>query len=608
MYRYVALTWDQENAQAREAVRDLIAAMEGEAEGWRKVLAVDGFMVWHVGEREGRMQTYLIRNDAGLAEGGAVLGKLFKRATAQHLVPTCLDGPESHSIIHTKGRHLTTNYWGRYVAFIRDEKGDGLNILRDPIGSFPCYYMRYRMVEIYFSYMPDIRKITGMSFSINWDHVAHFMAYGPQKTEQTGLGEVSELLPGQCLETPFPDNDPSFYWSPADIARNDPLEDIEQAARELRQTTRHCVAAWAACYSNVFHNLSGGLDSAIVLNCLKQAAVPPRISCINYFTEERQGDERCYARLAAEQAGVPLYETCLSSANISLRRVLRLIKEAKPGNYLYERARDHFEPTWIREIGAEACFYGSGGDNVFFQPETYLGAVDFVQSHGLRSLLWRVALEAARLDRRSVWSVLTILLKQCFLKSYDRMKYIRNGHKTSLMAPDLIETLDSSRVLHPVLRMEEHIPPGKFFHIFIATSCPDYYEPLERKEDFLEPVLPLFSQPIVELCLRIPIWIMTAGGRERGLARRAFSDHIPQEIVRREAKGGADILYHAVLKRNLPFVKEMLLDGLLVRQGLLQRKGLEKVLSGDDHSVSAELVKILFHVGTEAWARDWYKG
>lgn len=100
----------------------------------------------------------------------------------------------------------------------------------------------------------------------------------------------------------------SLAWDALQVAQSDPIEDGDLAAAQLRRTAKACVQAWAACYRGVLHSLSGGLDSAIVLGCLRDTHNRPAITCLNYHSCGPEADERYFARLAANPADYPLLE------------------------------------------------------------------------------------------------------------------------------------------------------------------------------------------------------------------------------------------------------------------------------------------------------------
>jgi asparagine synthase (glutamine-hydrolysing) len=163
------------------------------------------------------------------------------------------------------------------------------------------------------------------------------------------------------------------------------------------------------------------------------------------------------------------------------------------------------------------------------------------------------------------------------------------------------------RLSHPWLTPESvvGVPPGILWHILTLSMPPAYYGSFEWS-GHLETVFPLLGQPLVELCLRIPTYHLIRGGHDRALARRAFAADLPRQIVRRYAKGRADQSFRDLLDANLPFVREILLDGLLVRRGLLDRAALELYLSRDSSPADFQYTEILHeYVCIEAWLRKW---
>jgi asparagine synthase (glutamine-hydrolysing) len=118
-------------------------------------------------------------------------------------------------------------------------------------------------------------------------------------------------------------------------------------------------------------------------------------------------------------------------------------------------------------------------------------------------------------------------------------------------------------------------------------------------------VSPLLSQPILETCLRIPTWFQCSGRRDRALARDAFAADIPREIATRYDKGGAEALASAMIERNLPFLHEMLLDGVVASSGIIDRVRLEAALCASPSSESVSSVPIFDLLGAEIWARAW---
>src|SRR6185503_20808441 len=127
-----------------------------------------------------------------------------------------------------------------------------------------------------------------------------------------------------------------------------------------------------------------------------------------------------------------------------------------------------------------------------------------------------------------------------------------------------------SDLVHPWLRAPGRAPNGKIFHVWQMLFPAEYYNPLGSESD-PEQVTPLFSQPLLELAMRIPTWLLTLGGWDRAIARRAFERDLPHRIVTRQTKGGQEEHAKSILVRNMAFAREWLLDGHLVREQLVER-------------------------------------
>jgi len=115
---------------------------------------------------------------------------------------------------------------------------------------------------------------------------------------------------------------------------------------------------------------------------------------------------------------------------------------------------------------------------------------------------------------------------------------------------------------------------------------------------------PLCAQPVVELCARIPVDVHFADGRNRGLARRAFAAEVPEPILRRQWKDRPLLQLGEVIALNLPFIREHLLEGRLVKERILNPAAVEQALSGGPTRSGAIGSEILNHLDLELWIRD----
>jgi asparagine synthase (glutamine-hydrolysing) len=80
---------------------------------------------------------------------------------------------------------------------------------------------------------------------------------------------------------------------------------------------------------------------------------------------------------------------------------------------------------------------------------------------------------------------------------------------------------------------------------------------------------------------------------------------LPAKIIRRYTKGGTTSYFNRLLVENVAFVREFLLDGALVRNGVLDRRELEKQLSERELILGQRLHSVVNAVRAEKWLTNW---
>lgn len=599
MYRFIALIWNGADPTRTETARFVSRRIRALGPEWGCVHAENGLSIFHTGARAASSHAYPLQDRAG-----AVLGRLFQNSVDDGTPHEAVfDEPTARRIIDTHGRHLVERYWGRYVAFWYDRRRNKHCVLRDPSSAIPCFTLKHRGVNVFYSHMQDVVRFEFLPFSVNWKYVTKYLLYEGIRVRETGLNEVSEVLAGECMEIDGDAATSEFRWDPARVCSN-AIEDPVEAAAALRQTTSACVAAWSSCYQRIIHELSGGLDSSIVLACLARAPTRPNVLCLNYRTDDRAGaDEREFARIAAQHAGCELIERVVQPASDIWQRLFALPRLERPHRYALASGFDDLFIEIAKERGAGAFFSGTGGDHHFHQMKTKLVAADYAYRHGLRRELLSVARDTARITRESFWAVLRTALTYGVLRR-PRKPFAFLEKMETFLNDEIPATLLAEEILHPWLRTGAAVPPAKLEQIVVLIDLQGYYYPFGRAE-YADVVFPLFSQPLTELCLRIPTDVLTKGGRDRALVRRAFAADLPTEVVQRQAKGNTTSYFSGLFARDLGFLREFLLDGALAQQGPINRRKLERALSREQVTRDELNSPILECIVLEGWLRSW---
>ena len=147
------------------------------------------------------------------------------------------------------------------------------------------------------------------------------------------------------------------------------------------------------------------------------------------------------------------------------------------------------------------------------------------------------------------------------------------------------------------------LPPAKFDQIEAILHMMHVREPFGRCE-IADVVHPLIAQPLIEFSLRTPTYILTQGG-ERGLARAAFENAIPDIIRRRRTKGASSKHHTRRIAYNRSRMADLLCDGVLAREGLLAREKLQSFLRSEAFAIDKNGVRALKYYAIESWLQNW---
>lgn len=604
MLRYMALLWDGANLASASTAEVLSQRLLTDGQGWQTAVTQAGLSVLVL---RSPFECYAAHS---LGNGGSVLGVVFDRSDSERNSARAPLGffsdAESARIVRSGGRRLVESYWGRYVAFLCDPSGPSKWVLRDPVGDMLCYRARVRELSLYFSYLPDLLKLRALPLSVNWGHLGIRVITGNAWAEESALNEIECVQPGQCIEHVGNTVSRKYYWHPLEIAGRPAIEKPNTAATEVRSTAKACANAWASLHKDAIHILSGGLDSSIVLSCIAAAPSRPRMACLNFRTRDPDSDERVYARLVAAHSGVELEEMerqpaldieALFTSTPIVGPVCTVMRglEVQPLVAHFARAR-----------GATAVFSGDGGDMIFFRGWPQLAVIDYAHCHGLRLELLRQALGAAYPAQLSVGQLLLDAVRHGVLgRPWSLTSLVFDHYR--LITDEVVQNARQVDFLNPWNVPVGSLPPGKRLHAFSVSRPSLFRDPLPGTAE-LDFINPLMCQPLLEVCLRIPTYLHATAGTDRAIARTAFAADLPAEVAQRTWKGSADRHLRDMLVSNIARVRELLLDGELVKGGILDRRRLEGALSLAPTRDATHVTEIFGYLCTETWlqqSRDW---
>jgi asparagine synthase (glutamine-hydrolysing) len=290
--------------------------------------------------------------------------------------------------------------------------------------------------------------------------------------------------------------------------------------------------------------------------------------------------------------------------DFQLRRALDQPLQVEPTSILAYTLRSTIEQPIASETNAAMIFNGDGGDSMFGAEAVRYAATAYVCRHGLRAEALRIASAVALYTRESTWSVLHRALTALLTGAAIDPLAVNTSVSQLIRRDTLADAVPATVCAHPWFGSEGHAAWATVRRLGMLLGSPEFYDVIPP-DDAPDVISPLYAQPVVETLLRIPLYRLFEGGRDRGLARRAFASDVPEPILARLWKDRAPGFHEQVVFMNRAFLREALLDGALVREGLLDRAAIAEALADRPSKNQVLPMEIMRHFDMEMWVRAW---
>jgi asparagine synthase (glutamine-hydrolysing) len=525
-----------------------------------------------------------------LGESGCILGWLFHRHGPAQRLASLTEIDAAH-VVRSEGEALLRMFWGGYVAAIAG--ADSL-VLRDPSGTFPCYYVTDGEL-VFIASDADLLALAGIPIDLELEEVGRQLYRAFVPSQATAMRGVRELLAGFALRLSSTAERQQPCWRPWDHVQEASSRATDGSAERFSRVIQHSVAAWASESGRLLLSVSGGLDSSIIAACLARARTDT--VCLTMFSNDPAGDERAYARTLCNHLGLPLIERPYRLEDIDITEPLAA-HLPRPRDRTQANAYERVHIEVASEIGAGAFVTGNGGDHVLGYSQSAAPIADRYLVEGLGAGVVRSLRDVCRQTGCSIFDALW----QAWRLAHS------SPHRPIVPNPlfldeQFIASVKPTEMHHPWLDAPPDALPGKAAHIStILRVQPN----LEASRGAVLPVFsPLVSQPVIEACLSIPSWEWRAGGRDRSLARRAFAGALPAAIVNRRVKGTPSRFAARLLDHFRAQIRDRVLRGRLAANGVVDRAALGLALAGERPVGDLERVRILEIVNAEAWLDHW---
>jgi asparagine synthase (glutamine-hydrolysing) len=465
---------------------------------------------------------------------------------------------------------------GMFAVALWDAPRRRLVLARDRLGKKPLVWTR--LPDGTFAFASELKAFHALpDFRAEPDLAAldAYLALQYVPGTRTGLRGVHRLAPASTLVVEGTSQVETRYWEPAIV--DEPSTDDEWLTR-VRDEVGRAVRKRLVADVPLGALLSGGIDSAIVVAQMAQAASEPVRTFTVGFADERY-DERAYARAVAERWSTRHEEIVLEpDAAATLPRLASAFDEplgdeaALPLFLICEAAR--------REV--TVALVGDGGDESFAGYERYtaMGLADRLPRPAA-ALGARVLRAIPAGERRSTTFRARRFLDAAATPRAERygqlMQVFSLPERAALWTDDARAEIGALMSAGFMLGAPPQPGVTGLQLLDVATYLPGDLLPksdIASMAHSLELRSPLLDHRVLELGLSLPADLK----RGKLALRRAFADDLPAVVAGR-GKTGFGVPLAAWFRGEL---RDLAGDLLLGGRGWFERSAVERLL--DEHA------------------------
>ena len=488
------------------------------------------------------------------------------------------------------GAEMVERLDGMFAFALYDAAAGRLLLARDRLGQKPLWYSQTAEGVVFASEAKALLARPGSEGRMEKDSVSTYLAIGYSGLETSLFASFRKLTPGCVVEISGAGASPRTYWSPEPCA----AVGVGDVVDAVRQRVREAVEARMVSDVPIGALLSGGVDSAIVVALMAQAAGGSGgVKTFSAGFESSEYDERPAAAEVARHCGTDHTELLVQPSPAGMvDRIVDMYDEpfgdssAIPTWLICQEARKH----------VTVALGGDGGDEVFGGYDRYR-AMHLAETAGtLQYIVYRAAAALARpFAGQAERGRLRRLIR--FADALPHPPAVRYFMYRRLFGP-----ADLVRLLHPdfAATVDVEAPARWFCELYEDADLPDEVARAQRhdlmtylpddllvKTDIasmassLELRAPMLDHRVVELGLSLPTERKLNRRRGKLILREAFGDLLPAGVFTRPKRGFAVPLARWLREDLKDEMCDTLLDSALADRGIFQTEALAGLIA--DH-------------------------
>ena len=261
------------------------------------------------------------------------------------------------------GTAFTQGLRGMYAVAIADPHNHHIQLARDPFGIKPLYYTEFEGGVAFASEAGALLDAGLASRSLNENKRQELLQLQFTTGRDTIFEEIKRVDPGQTLTLDGGQVSHSLHHpalsrkAPEKWSEKEALEKLDEALMDSVMVHQRSDVPYGMF-------LSGGVDSSVVLACMRELNEQPVEAFTAGFSGTSVADERAHAKAVADAAGANFHELEFSEDDFwALLPGIAAVMDDPAADYA-------ILPTYklgqlVKEAGLKVVLSGEGGDELF---------------------------------------------------------------------------------------------------------------------------------------------------------------------------------------------------------------------------------------------------
>jgi asparagine synthase (glutamine-hydrolysing) len=487
------------------------------------------------------------------------------------------------------GPQCLTYFNGMFAFAIWDEHEQSLFLARDRLGKKPLYYADNAAGLFFASEIEALRHFSQIDLSLDLYAVHDYFAYQFIPFPRSIYQDIRKLAPAHYLRYHNGKSQLHRYWAPPLPTNN--LITEHHAIAELMELVDDAVRLRLRSDVPIGTFLSGGIDSTLIVATLVKLGVD-----LDTFTEgftDASFDESSAARATAN-----FFNTRHHEEDIDLD-LAALIKECVMA-FGEPFADPSALPTWYlcrhTKRFATVALSGDGGDELFGGYRRYYAAQFIAHYRKLpRFLRTHVIERLVNLLHEGEGYYATSIIKKLklFLHMAKRLDESPNDFLPQTFSPSERQVLlaqpgflSSGMTDEVITENLSHLTPLSLCEQMMQADIHAYLsEDILTKVDRMSMVhglevrAPLLDYRVVEFACRLPLKLKIQKGLQKYILRKAYTDKLPAEVIKRPKHGFSVPLARAFKRKQLGILFQNYVFDSSTDFDIINRKEINKLWS-----------------------------